>query len=81
MIAEARIANRKADSCISAWPSPPRAEAGSCGFGTTGGHYHKTWDSNNWRTLVLNAIAWVSKVEVPEKGVPSKENPVARSKK
>lgn len=51
------------------------------GFGTTGGHYHHTWDDENWRTLVLNAIAWTSGVDVPEKGVPSKPNPVKDSKK
>ncbi|MFP6858515.1 MAG: ThuA domain-containing protein [Roseibacillus sp.] len=46
------------------------------GFGTTGAHYHDTWDDDNWRTLILNAITWTSGVEVPEKGVPSKPNPV-----
>jgi len=46
------------------------------GFGTTGAHYHATWDEDNWRTLILNAISWTSGVEVPEKGVPSKPNPV-----
>ena len=50
------------------------------GFGTTGGHYHATWDSDNWRTLVLNAITWTSGVEVPEKGVPSAKNPVSQAK-
>ena len=42
------------------------------GFGTTGAHYHHTWASHDWRTLILNAIAWTSGVEVPPKGVPSK---------
>ena len=50
------------------------------GFGTTGGHYHATWDSDNWRTLVLNAITWTSGVEVPEKGVASAKNPVSSAK-
>ncbi|MEM0898067.1 MAG: ThuA domain-containing protein [Verrucomicrobiota bacterium] len=50
------------------------------GFGTTGGHYHHTWDSNDWRTLILNAIAWTAGVEVPENGVPSKSNPVKGGK-
>ena len=50
------------------------------GFGTTGGHYHATWDSDNWRTLVLNAITWTSGVAVPEKGVPSAKNPVSGAK-
>jgi len=41
------------------------------GFGTTGGHYHKTWARDDWRTLILNAIAWTAGVEVPKDGVPS----------
>ena len=41
------------------------------GFGTTGAHYHHTWADDNWRTLILNAIAWTAGVEVPKKGVPS----------
>lgn len=49
------------------------------GFGTTGAHYHHTWDSHDWRTLILNAITWTAGVEVPKKGVPSKANPVKNS--
>ena len=41
------------------------------GFGTTGAHYHHTWSEDNWRTLMLNAIAWTAGVEVHKKGVPS----------
>lgn len=49
------------------------------GFGTTGAHYHHTWDDDNWRTLILNAIAWTAGTEVPSTGVPSEPNPVKRS--
>ena len=49
-----------------------RPDGKSRGFGTTGGHYHETWGSHDWRTLILNAIAWTSGVEVPKNGVPSK---------
>tara|TARA_Y100000588_G_scaffold369233_1_gene438012 strand:+ start:704 stop:1543 length:840 start_codon:yes stop_codon:yes gene_type:complete len=45
------------------------------GFGTTGAHYHHTWADDNWRTLILNAIAWTAGVEVPKKGVPSLPDP------
>mgnify|MGYP006285164731 CR=1 FL=1 len=45
---------------------------GGRGFGYTGGHYHKNWQNDNTRKLVLNAIAWVAKLDVPEKGVTSK---------
>ncbi|MEQ9407864.1 MAG: DUF1080 domain-containing protein [Fuerstiella sp.] len=41
------------------------------GFGFTGGHYHWNWGNTNFRTLVLNAIAWSAHAEVPESGVPS----------
>ena len=47
------------------------------GFGTTGGHYHFTWNSDDWRTLILNAIAWTAGVEIPADGVPSKPDPIS----
>jgi type 1 glutamine amidotransferase len=43
---------------------------GGRGFGFTGGHYHKNWADNNYRRLVLNALLWVAKVEVPRNGFP-----------
>ncbi len=45
---------------------------GGRGFGFTGGHYHKGWANDEQRKLVLNAILWTAKVEVPAKGVESK---------
>lgn len=48
-----------------------RADGGR-GFGFTGGHVHDNWADDNFRTLMLNAICWAAKVEVPEGGVPSK---------
>ena len=42
---------------------------GGRGFGLTGGHYHENWGNENLRRLVLNAIAWTAKVEVPEGGI------------
>lgn len=47
-------------------------EDGGRGFGFTGGHYHWNWGHNEFRQLMLNAIAWSAQVEVPEGGVPSK---------
>lgn len=47
------------------------------GFGTTGGHVHWNWANDNWRTLVLNCVAWIAKVDVPETGVPNKRPTVA----
>ncbi|HEX3871474.1 MAG TPA: family 16 glycoside hydrolase [Pirellulales bacterium] len=42
------------------------------GFGFTGGHYHWNWGHDQFRKLVLNAIAWTAKVDVPAEGVASK---------
>jgi type 1 glutamine amidotransferase len=40
-------------------------------FGFTGGHFHKNWQHDDFRRMVLNAVVWLSGVEVPENGVPS----------
>jgi hypothetical protein len=45
---------------------------GGRGFGFTGYHKHANLADDNFRTLLLNAVAWVSKLEVPATGVPSK---------
>ena len=47
-------------------------EDGGRGVGFTGGHYHRNWSVDGFRTLVLNAITWTAGVEVPEGGVKSK---------
>jgi type 1 glutamine amidotransferase len=44
-------------------------EDGGRGFGFTGGHVHWNWADPNFRKLVLNAIAWCAKAEVPPEGV------------
>jgi len=45
---------------------------GGRGVGFTGGHYHRNWSIDSFRTLVLNAIVWTAKIEVPANGVKSK---------
>ena len=47
-------------------------EKGARGAGFVGGHYHKNWAIDDYRQMILNTITWVSRVEVPEGGVPSK---------
>lgn len=42
---------------------------GGRGFGFTGAHYHRNWGDENFRKVVLNALLWVAKVEVPANGV------------
>ncbi|MBN8422185.1 MAG: ThuA domain-containing protein [Verrucomicrobia bacterium] len=53
-----------------------RADGGR-GFGFTGGHFHANWGDDNVRKTVLNALLWVSKVEVPADGVASTVTPEA----
>ena len=44
---------------------------GGRGFGFTGAHTHKNWGDPNFRKLVLNAILWTAKLDVPSEGVES----------
>jgi hypothetical protein len=42
---------------------------GGRGFGFTGAHFHNNWGNPNFRKLLLNAILWSAKIEIPPKGV------------
>jgi len=44
---------------------------GGRGFGFTGGHNHVSWQDDNYRKIMLNAILWTAGMEVPENGVSS----------
>lgn len=44
---------------------------GGRGFGFTGGHKHVNWGNDNFRKVVLNALLWIAKAEVPKEGVAS----------
>ena len=54
-----------------AWANE-RADGGR-GFGFTGGHFHWNWGNSDFRTLVLNAIAWTAHADVPADGIPSRD--------
>ena len=41
---------------------------GGRGFGFTGAHTHKNWGEPNFRKLVLNAVLWTAKLDVPDRG-------------
>jgi hypothetical protein len=41
------------------------------GVGFTGGHFHKNWRDDNFRKVVLNALLWICKMDVPRDGVAS----------
>ncbi len=45
---------------------------GSRGFGCTGGHTHWVYAQDDFRKLMLNALCWIAKVEVPPEGVPTR---------
>lgn len=44
---------------------------GGRGFGLTGGHFHSNWANDAFRKVVLNALVWISGVEVPADGASS----------
>ncbi len=52
------------------WCRDP-GEGGARGAGFVGGHYHANWAIDDYRTMILNTIAWVARLDVPEGGVPS----------
>jgi type 1 glutamine amidotransferase len=59
----------KDDASAVAW-AVERADGGR-GFAYTGGHFHKNWADENVRRMLLNALLWAAKVEVPRGGVRS----------
>jgi type 1 glutamine amidotransferase len=65
----AAVAAKKPQTTAWAYERP---ETGGRGFGFTGGHFHKGWGNDDQRKLVLNAILWTAKAEVPPTGVESK---------
>ena len=42
---------------------------GGRSFGFTGGHTHANWGDPNQRRVMLNALLWIAKVDVPKGGV------------
>jgi len=44
---------------------------GGRGFGFTGGHTHTNWGNESFRKIVLNAMVWSCKIEVPAGGIES----------
>ena len=44
---------------------------GGRGFGCTGGHFHKNWENEDFRKLMLNALVWTAGLDVPADGVSS----------
>jgi len=65
-----REAVKKGEPQTVAWACE-RADGGR-GFGFTGAHFHKNWGNDDFRKLILNAIVWTAKAEVPAEGIQSK---------
>src|SRR5262249_27798351 len=63
------IPNEK-DEQVVAWAV--QRKDGGRGFGFTGGHFFDNWQLENFRKMVLNAIVWTARADVPKDGVVSK---------
>lgn len=63
----ADLKGRQPDGNVVAWAR--QRDDGGRGFGTTCGHFYDNWKEPPFRKLILNAIAWTAKVEVPAGGV------------
>ena len=64
-----KLPPREPQDKVLAWAT--ERKDGGRGFGFTGGHYDSNWHIEPFRKLVLNAILWTAKVEVPQGGVAS----------
>lgn len=64
------LPGRDPDGRIVAW-ARERADGGR-GFGTTCGHFYDNWKHDSFRKLILNALVWAAKIEVPAGGVESR---------
>jgi hypothetical protein len=64
-------ANGREETMMWAYERP----GGGRGFGFNGGHTHAHWGNDNQRKVVLNALLWLTKMEVPPSGVESTVTP------
>lgn len=53
-------------------------ESGTRAFAFTGGHWHFNFGDEHYRRLLLNAILWTAKLEVPNEGVAFEAVPIPR---
>ena len=61
------VANGESQHVAWAYERP----SGGRGFGFTGGHNHVSWQDDNYRKVMLNAILWTAGMDVPKNGVTS----------
>ena len=69
--ARAEVARGESQHMMWAFERP----GGGRGFGFTGGHYHSNWGNDNFRKLVLNALVWSARADVPGAGIESTVTP------
>ena len=62
--------SRRGQSPAMAWAY--ERPKGGRGFGFTGYHNYNNLENDSFRTVLLNGVAWVTKLEIPKDGVPSK---------
>lgn len=67
---EVRASVKRGDLQHMAWAAD--RDGNGRGFGFTGAHFHRNWANDDFRKVVLNAILWTAKAEIPPGGVPSK---------
>ncbi|HUG93593.1 MAG TPA: ThuA domain-containing protein [Planctomycetaceae bacterium] len=58
---------REPDGRIVAWAK--ERKNGGRGFGTTAGHFYDNWKHEPFRRMILNALVWAARAEVPDGGV------------
>jgi type 1 glutamine amidotransferase len=61
------LKGREPDGNVVAWAR--ERQDGGRGFGTSAGHFYDNWKHESFRTLILNALAWTAKLDVPKGGV------------
>ena len=52
-------------------PNPANNKIAGRSIAATMGHFYATWQNDDYRKLILNAIVWSAHIEVPKDGVPS----------
>ncbi len=52
-------------------PNPDGSKGPGRSIASTMGHFYVSWQNDDYRKLVLNAIAWTAHIDVPRDGVPS----------
>ena len=52
-------------------PGKGSSKTGGRSIGATMGHYYASWQNDDYRKLMLNAIVWTAHVDVPKDGMTS----------